>query len=412
MRMSAGAPAPPVRRVRVMAIERWRAPTADTRARRIVAVGSAQAGAGKSVVAANLAAALAALGQKVVLVDFDPLTPRQHDLLGLSPPPRALETWLEERREGRDAVPVATRVRNLRLLPYRGADAAGVAGRRAVSEALHTLEADVVVVDIGADNREDLFDFFATGAVRLLVSSGDQSGLEASYAFLKSAVLRAERRHGGSARAVLERFSGALVGNGTADSEEAERFHAFSRLALAELGIPLPALGCLQTSPRIPQSIVARQPLVAGRGNDDNVRTFHHLAEWVLAGTAAPARSCPLDGPPIVVAPGPLPAALSLYERKHPRFTVDWTATLELPAGATAIRVRDVSASGAGIDTALTLRVGDRGVIHFDQLRGQAPLAVVVKNVLPALRRVGLGFSERGPDTERLVAAARSAAGG
>jgi hypothetical protein len=139
------------------------------------------------------------------------------------------------------------------------------------------------------------------------------------------------------------------------------------------------------------------------------VRTFHHLAEWVLAGAAAPARSCALDGPSIVVAPGPLPAALADYERKFPRFPVDWAATLELPHGATAVRIRDVSESGAGIETPLALRVGDQGVVYFDQLRDQPALPVIVKNVLPALRRVGLGFPERGPGTARLVEAARAA---
>jgi MinD-like ATPase involved in chromosome partitioning or flagellar assembly len=400
-----------------MTTDRWHAPVAEARAGLVVAVGSAQAGAGKSVVASNLAAALAGLGRKAVLVDFDPLTPRQHDLLGISPAAKPLQAWLEERREARDSLPATTRIRNLRLLPYAGAGPQGATGgatdRRAVSEKLRHLEGDVVVVDIGASNREDLFDFFDTGAVRLLVTSGDLASLEETFAFLKSAALRAERRHGAGARAVLERYAGALLGNGSAAPEEAERFHAFSRLVMADLGIPLPTVGCLLSSPRIPQSIVARQPLVAGRGHDDNVRTFLHLAEWVLAGAGAGAasRGCPLDGPAIAVPPGPLPAELAGYERRHPRFPVDWAATLELPIGATAIRVRDVSESGAGIETPLALRVGDRGVVHFDQLRGQPPLAIVVKNVLPGLRRVGIGFTERGPATARLVAAARVAAG-
>jgi MinD-like ATPase involved in chromosome partitioning or flagellar assembly len=408
--MSAGAPAPPVRRVRVMTTDRWHAPVAEAGTRLVVAVGSAQAGAGKSIVASNLAAALAGLGRKSVLVDLDPLTPRQHDLVGAAPAKKPLQAWLEERRQARDSGPVATRVRNLRLLPYVGLDAESTTERRAIAEAVRSVEGEFVVVDIGAANREDLFDGFAEGALRLLVSSGDPAGLEATFAFLKSAALRAERRHGRGARAVLERFSGGLLGNGGAAPEEAERFHAFSRLVLAELGIPLPTVGCLRSSPRIPQSIVARQPLVAGRGQDDNVRAFVHLAEWVVAAAGGPARSCPLDGPPLAVAPGPLPARLSDYERRHPRFPVDWAATLELPSGATAIRVCDVSESGAGVETPLSLRVGDRGVVHFDQLRGQPPLQVVVKNVLPGLRRVGLGFSERGPATARLVAAARAAA--
>jgi Mrp family chromosome partitioning ATPase len=54
---------------------------------------AAQPNAGKSVVAATLAAALGGLGQKVVLVDLDLQTPCQHALLGLTSNPRPLEVW-------------------------------------------------------------------------------------------------------------------------------------------------------------------------------------------------------------------------------------------------------------------------------------------------------------------------------
>ena len=264
-------------------------------------------------------------------------------------------------------------------------------------------------MDIGAANRDDLYDFFATRALRLLVTSRDRPALEATYAFLKTAALRAEHRHGEGFRAVLAHFSGGLVGNWMAAPEEAETFHAFSRLVRAHLAIPLPVLGCLRGSDRIPQSIAARQPLVARRGLDDNVRAFHHMAELVMAGMATPTTPCDLGGEGSSLPPAPLPTELSSYERKHPRFPVDWAATLELPQGATAVRVRDVSASGTAVETPLALRVGDRGILHLDQLDGQPALPVVVKNVMRSLRRVGLGFLESGEVTSRLVAAAAKA---
>jgi len=75
----------------------------------------------------------------------------------------------------------------------------------------------------------------------------------------------------------------------------------------------------------------------------------------------------------------------------------------------TSVRVRDVSESGAGIETSMQLRVGDKGVLRLDQLPGQPALPVAVKNVMPAARRVGLGFATRGDASARLVAAARDA---
>ena len=106
----------------------------------------------------------------------------------------------------------------------------------------------------------------------------------------------------------------------------------------------------------------------------------------------------------------PLPAPVESYARKHTRYPVDWAASLELATEVTAVRVRDVSESGAAIETALQLRVGDTGVLHLDQLTGQPWVAVVVKCILPASNRVGLAFVEKGRTTARVAAAARAAA--
>jgi MinD-like ATPase involved in chromosome partitioning or flagellar assembly len=409
-RLSSAAPPPAIRRVRVMQSGRWHAPITTHRARQLVVIASARPGAGKSVVAANLAAAIAALGQRVVLADLDPRTPRQHALLGLPLPERALDAWVQEKRQTRDQPPVPSRVRNLKVLPYAGARRPDEAtARRAVVRELFDLDGDIVVVDIGSDNRDDVYDFFATRALRLLVTGGDRAGLESSYAFLESAARRAERRHGERAAETLAAFAGGLVGNWIESPEQAETFHAFARLVREHLGIPLPVAGCLQVSDRIPQSVAAGQPLVARRGVDDNVRAFHRMAEWVLAEAAGPVRHCDLDGGTElgdIIAPHPLPAEVGAYARRNPRYPVDWAATLELAGGVTAVRVLDLSASGAGIETTLALRIGDRGVLHFDQLAGKPALPVLVKNVSPGLRRLGLGFAKPGPAVQRLVAAA------
>ena len=113
----------------------------------------------------------------------------------------------------------------------------------------------------------------------------------------------------------------------------------------------------------------------------------------------AAARACPLDGDPIEVATAPLPADIGRYARKHTRYPVDWAATLELTSGVAAVRVRDVSASGAGVETAMKLRVGDSGVLHLDQLSGHPAATVVVKNIVPASDPpVGSGIRRQGAD--------------
>jgi len=378
----------------------------------VIAVGAAERGIGKSIVVSNLAASIAGLGRRVVVVDLDFRAPRQHTLFGVSSPEGGLQGWLERKRARRDELAQMTRVRNLRLLPSTAAPGAPPARdqRQALVRELNDLDSDVVVVDVGAENRDDLFDFFEVHAVRLLVTTRATHALQATYAFLKSAALRAERKHGPDAREVLGRFTGGLVGNSIDAPEEEESFHAFARLVREHLGIPLPVVGVLKTSERIAQSIVARQPLIARRGIDGNVRQFDGMAELIMNDEEVGLHTCALDGDPIDVAVGPLPAALEGYARKYPRYPVDWAASLELPAGVTAVRVRDVSESGVAVETPLHLRVGDTGILHLDQISGQPRVSVVVKNVVPTSNRIGLGFAEKGRVTARLAAAARAAA--
>jgi MinD-like ATPase involved in chromosome partitioning or flagellar assembly len=391
---------------------RWRPPLGPTplvgrRAPRVIAVGAALPGVGKSVIASNLAVAIGGLGRQVALVDLDVRAPRQHALFGVQPP-----TDIER----------PTGVRNVKLWPAAAAlrRAHDEEARRAVIEGLSRLDADVVIVDVGEPTRDDLWNFFATGAERLLVSTGDRAALAATFNFLKEAALRAERRHGPAARAMLERFSGGLVGNAGAGGEEAEVFHAFARLVRGELGIPLTALGCLRKSARIAASVAAGKPLCARRGMDDEVRAFHQLAESLVTERAETTATCALDGErPVVAAPAlpgdhpadlpaDLPALLGRYQRRHPRVVVDWAATLEIDGEPNAVRVCDVSESGAAIETMLPLKPGDSGLLHFYQLDDDLSIPVTVKNVIPSLNRIGLGFSGGGSAAARIVREARA----
>jgi MinD-like ATPase involved in chromosome partitioning or flagellar assembly len=360
-----------------------------------VAVGSALPGVGKSVVASNLAAAMAGVGRQVAVVDLDLAAPRQPGLFGVKPTADA------ER---------PTPVRHVRLARPAG-DLAGAEqpdARRAVLDGLSTMDADVVIVDLASARRDDLWTSFAT-AERLLVTTGDTAGFQATYEFLAEAAARAERRYGAGARAALARFSGGLIGNAATAPEDAERFHAFARMVRESLGIPITSLGCVRKSSRIAQSVMAGRPLVARRGHDDDVRLFNQLAE-LMSMEVVNERGCALDA----ALPAPLPAAapvdVARYQRKNPRFVVDWAATLVTAEGPNAVRVCDVSQSGAAIETTLKLGVGDGGALCFYQLDGQPSVEVVVRNVVPGMNRIGLAFVDAGETAARLARTARARA--
>jgi flagellar biosynthesis protein FlhG len=399
-----------VGRVRLMGSSRWRPPLARRQVPRLIAVGSADAGVGKSVVASNLAVAIAGLGPHVVLVDLDLASARQQALFGIKRPLPGVQAWLDHKIETLEASLTSTGVRNLHLVTG-AAPAAGRAltaeQKRALIDQLLQLDGDVVIVDVGTTNRDDLFDFFAAGALRVLVSAPERAALETSFAFLKGASLRALGRHGAEARAMLARFRGRLIGNQMRSPEEAESFHAFSRLVADHLGIPLPVLGCLRGSDRVAQSVLAQRPLLTRRGLDENVRAFHAMAESLMSDGVVSDTACELGADTAPDVPrGPLPVDLRSYVRQYPRYSVDWAARLEIEGRSTDVRVLDVSFTGVAIEVFRDLRGGDRGRLHFEQMHGQPALDVVVRNVVPTVRRIGLSFEEPGETSSRLVAAA------
>jgi hypothetical protein len=109
---------------------------------------------------------------------------------------------------------------------------------------------------------------------------------------------------------------------------------------------------------------------------------------------------------PVSVSTGPLPVDLRSYVRQHPRYPVDWAARLEIEGRTADVRVLDVSFTGVAVEVFQDLRGGDRGRLHFEQMQGQPALEVVVRNVVPTVRRIGLSFEEPGETSSRLVAAA------
>jgi flagellar biosynthesis protein FlhG len=375
-------------------------------------VGSAAAGVGKSIVASNLAVAIAGLGPHVVLVDLDLGAGQQQSLFGLKRALPGVQAWLDGRIETLESSLTSTGIRNLHLVTGAAPGATlQPERRRELADQLAQLDGDVVIVDLGTRNRDDLLDFFAAGALRVLVTGPERGTLEGAYAFLKGASLRAAARYGDGARATLARFRGRLVGNNAQSPEETESFHAFSRLVRDHLGIPLPVLGCLQGSDRIAQSVVAQRPLLARRGLDENVRAFHSMAEALLSDGVTSDDACELGtDEPIEVPAEPLPVALDTYARKHPRHPVDWAARLVVDGKPNDVRVLDVSHTGAAIEVFAPMRAGDRGLLCFDQLQGAPTVEVVVKNVVPTVRRIGVSFEAPGEVTSRLVAAASALA--
>jgi flagellar biosynthesis protein FlhG len=296
---------------------------------RIITVGGGKGGVGKSIVALNLAAAFAQDGYRVVIADMDLGAANQHILLGLRSATTGLQSLLDRSVNEAKSCLTDTQVPNLRLL----AGTSGVLGAANISgdqkhlllRKLRALEADIIVVDVGAGVGYDALDFFDLGVLKLIVTTPQVTALHDAYAFLKSAAMRllshiaeqdidaallepATLSTGGQkvveklahlretrpeladkVYTELGRFGACMVGNQVFKDADCRVFTAVSRTILDYLGLNVPIVGWLRISAAVHDSVNNRRPLVLDKNTKDTA-AFRDLARKLLATLPADER--------------------------------------------------------------------------------------------------------------------------
>ena len=132
--------------------------------RHIWAIGGGKGGIGKSLLAASVGWELARMGQQVVLVDADLGGANLHTRLGMPTPPRTLGDFLQGRCSSIEDVLTATPTLGLRLISgaadlLSAPDIDQLRKARMMSE-IRALDADVVLIDLGAGTSANILDFF------------------------------------------------------------------------------------------------------------------------------------------------------------------------------------------------------------------------------------------------------------
>ena len=406
-----------VGRVELLARGGWHPPPPASAGTRVIVVGSTGGRVGKSTVAAHLAVAFANLGAHVIAVDLDLRTPSLHGMLGVQRPTLGWQGLLSEEIQNLDSSLTSTAVRNLHLVAGGTRQGLGRLGattldgdqRRLLMRQLRALEADVIVIDLCAANHDDLADFFSLAETGLLVTSPEESSLAASLPFSTHAARTPSAAAGEAAR--------GFAGQAGRQPDVYRRTHRDRACVLAP--------GARATGDRS-----AGRRLRARAGSPDadralDARTVARyrprperahvlaMAEYLLHDESPAVPS--IDAPSAAGESGPSPDAgvplmsqLDRYRRKYLRYEVDWAATLRIGAREIAVRVVDLSVSGAALEVATELEIGSVGTLCFVQLPGQPALPVTLRSLQESIRRVGVAFT--GPDEERqrLVAIAEA----
>lgn len=157
--------------------------------KKIIAVGGAKGGVGKSMLAANLAVGLALLGQKVVLADLDLGGADVHLYTGVKALSKTWNEFLDKKVDSIKDILTPTAFEGLSLI---GGDSSKLGSanlpysqKLKIMRHLKELETDYLVVDLGGDTTYNGLDFFLLADQKIVVSGTEPASVLDSYAFVK-----------------------------------------------------------------------------------------------------------------------------------------------------------------------------------------------------------------------------------
>jgi flagellar biosynthesis protein FlhG len=329
-----------------------REPASDLRglaprgARHIVAVAGGRGGVGSSITATNLAVYLAQLGRKVTLVDADPTGAQLHSMLGV-----ALDQRVAEGEGAEESLElVATPIPGLRLLPQRYSIGSTVPVRPGRKprwvRGLRVIEADYVILDLGAGTAPATLDLFLGADIGIVVATPEPPSVEGVYRFARALFQRKLRRAiakdryksrleeraladlpplpspeafvrglaryevalGEFAATELAALRPRLVVNGARLRHDADLGQAMVDMARRHLGVSFDYVGHIEQDDAVWLSVVRSRPLLVDSPTSKSARNLERIARRVLA--LAQNRVDPADGGQIPL----LPSERSLYD--------------------------------------------------------------------------------------------------
>jgi flagellar biosynthesis protein FlhG len=179
----------------------------------ILPVASGKGGVGKSLLAANLAIVLARSGKRVILADLDFGGSNLHLILGLRGPRAGIGTFVNNPQMSFDEVIVATDYENLLFIPGDG-EIPGIANltsghKRKIINRLRKLDADYLILDLGAGTSFNVMDFFLLSHQGIVVTTPTPTALVNAYLCLKNALFRLLTnaiRRGSEADTLMKQF--------------------------------------------------------------------------------------------------------------------------------------------------------------------------------------------------------------
>jgi flagellar biosynthesis protein FlhG len=256
---------------------------------RVIAVTSGKGGVGKTTVALNLSMALAARGQRTLLVDADMGLGNVHVLAGVQPRGTVLD--VVERRAAIEDI-LAEGPAGVKILC--GASGVAELADLSVAKLEHMLEGlgrlsarfDIAVVDTAAGIASQVTRFLRVADDIVVVTTPNIAATLDAYGVMKVA-------HEGNMRGRLHVLVNMAMSNRQADAVYERLRDCARRFLHTGPG----RLGSLQKHGSVERANQSRRPLLEEAPDGVNAVRFGRMAEALLA-TARPAAGAAADAPP------------------------------------------------------------------------------------------------------------------
>jgi flagellar biosynthesis protein FlhG len=291
---------------------------------KIWAIGGGKGGVGKSLVTANLSICLALMNFKVLVIDLDLGGANLHTCLGVPIPEYTLSDYLTKKVRSLELLVTPTPIPNLSIIS--GAqDNTGMANikqmhKNRLLSKLPELDADYIILDLGAGTSFNTLDFFIYADQGLLVSLPEPTSIENTYRFIKSVyhrklkmiedfleigpimdqainakmtanilpvdlikkVQQINPQVAEKLKIEIEKLRPKLIINHVRTQADADIGHSMKIICKKYFGIQLDYVGHLEYDATVWQSVKKRKPLLMEYPNSTLVMNFDKIVQHLL----------------------------------------------------------------------------------------------------------------------------------
>jgi len=159
----------------------------------ILTFGGGKGGIGKSVIAANMAIALALSGKKVIIMDADLGAANLHAILGIKSPPLGLKDFIFNGYPLK-ALLMDSGVKNLKFISGAG-DVPGISNipyrvKLKLINNIKELKADYIVIDLAPGISYNTIDFFNITDNGIIITTPEVTSVMSIFSYMKGAFHR------------------------------------------------------------------------------------------------------------------------------------------------------------------------------------------------------------------------------